>query len=85
MNYEKLYFAFIEKYRNQHFEQGEYTESHHIVPRHAGGDDSKDNLISLFPEEHWLAHLLLIKIYPKNKKNAVYVFDIQHFIFLMII
>jgi len=65
MNYEKLYFAFIEKYRNQHFEQGEYTESHHIVPRHAGGDDSKDNLIVLSYRQHCFAHRLLWKAYKK--------------------
>ena len=27
MNYEKLYFAFIEKYKNQVFEDGVYTEN----------------------------------------------------------
>ena len=29
---------------------------HHIIPRHIGGDDSKENLIYLTPEEHAEAH-----------------------------
>lgn len=65
MNYEKLYFAFIEKYKNQEFDVGVYTEVHHIIPRHAGGDDSKENLIRLNYKQHTFAHLLLWKIYNR--------------------
>lgn len=65
MNYEKLYFAFIEKYKNQKFEVGVYTEKHHIIPRHAGGDDSKENLIRLDYKQHTFAHHLLWKVYGK--------------------
>nr|DAH57117.1 MAG TPA: HNH endonuclease [Caudoviricetes sp.] len=65
MNYEKLYFAFIEKYKNQVFEDGVYTEVHHIIPRHAGGDDSKENLIRLDYKQHTFAHHLLWKIYKR--------------------
>ena len=68
MNYKKHYEKLISKARNRSILKSEYSEVHHIIPKCMGGDDSKDNLISLFPEEHWLAHLLLIKIYPKNKK-----------------
>lgn len=32
---------------------------HHIIPRHAGGDDSPENLIELTIEEHALAHKIL--------------------------
>jgi len=65
MNYEKIYFAFIEKYKSQEFGEGVYTESHHIVPRHAGGGDSKDNLIRLTYRQHVFAHRLLWKAYKK--------------------
>ena len=65
MNYEKLYFAFIEKYKNQEFEAGVYTEKHHIIPRHAGGDDSKENLIRLTYKQHVFAHKLLWKAYSR--------------------
>lgn len=65
MNYEKLYFAFIEKYKNQEFDDGVYTEKHHIIPRHAGGDDSKENLIRLTYRQHVFAHRLLWKAYAR--------------------
>jgi hypothetical protein len=33
-----------------------------------GGEDTDVNLVNLTPEEHYVAHQLLIKIYPENKK-----------------
>lgn len=44
-----------------------YTELHHIVPKCMGGDNSPSNLVALSAEEHYVSHLLLTKIYPKNK------------------
>lgn len=32
-----------------------------------GGDDRFDNLVNLTPEEHYIAHLLLVKMYPNHK------------------
>jgi len=45
-----------------------YYEKLHIIPRCMGGIDSPENLSFLTPEEHWLAHLLLVKMYPGNEK-----------------
>lgn len=66
MNYEKLYFAFMEKYKNQVIDKDVYTEKHHIIPRHAGGDDSKENIIVLTYRQHVFAHRLLWKAYIKS-------------------
>lgn len=44
-----------------------YTEKHHIVPRHSGGSDNHDNLVSLLPEEHYMAHLIRYKAYGERK------------------
>lgn len=66
MNYSKIYSNLIEKCKNRIIEG--YTESHHIVPRCMGGSDDFSNLVNLTPEEHYLAHQLLIKIYPNNPK-----------------
>jgi hypothetical protein len=41
-------------------------ELHHIIPKCLGGNNSKDNLVLLTYKEHYIAHHLLIKIYPKN-------------------
>lgn len=43
-----------------------YTERHHIIPRCIGGKDTIDNLVELTMREHFLAHWMLWKAYPKN-------------------
>jgi len=45
-----------------------YFEKHHIIPRCLGGDNSKNNIVNLTPEEHYVAHQLLVKMYPDNAK-----------------
>lgn len=45
-----------------------YTESHHILPRCLNGSDSSSNLVKLTPEEHYVAHLLLCKMYPTEHR-----------------
>jgi len=64
MNYEKIYDILISKAQNRILET--YTETHHIVPKCIGGTDNINNLVELAPEEHYLAHQLLVKIYPQN-------------------
>lgn len=73
MNYEKLYFAFIKKYKNQVIDKGVYTEKHHIIPRHAGGDDSRENLIVLDYRQHTFAHRLLWKAYKKPSDYCAWI------------
>lgn len=43
-----------------------YVERHHVIPRCMGGTDAKDNLVDLTPEEHYVAHQLLVKMYPNK-------------------
>jgi len=66
MNYLKIYEALIERAKNRILEG--YCEEHHIVPRCLNGSDHRDNLVELTPEEHYLAHQLLVKIHPGNPK-----------------
>lgn len=66
MNYRKIYNNLIEKAKYRVTE--DYTESHHIVPKCLGGSDDLSNLVKLTPEEHYVAHQLLVKIYPNNPK-----------------
>ena len=72
MNYEKLYFAFIEKWKRQEIEEGVYTEKHHILPRYAGGNDSADNLVRLTYRQHTMAHKLLWKAYGNWQDYTAY-------------
>lgn len=66
MNYQLHYNRLIERAKTRQLDC--YVERHHIIPRCMGGTDSKDNLVKLTPEEHFLAHQLLVKIYPNNNK-----------------
>ena len=66
MNYLKHYNLLIDRARNRTLDI--YTESHHIIPRCMGGVDTSNNLVELTPEEHYVAHQLLVKIYPNNPK-----------------
>lgn len=66
MNYKNIYNSLIDRAQGRILTG--YFESHHIVPRCMGGDDDKTNLVNLTPEEHFLAHELLVKMYPKEHK-----------------
>lgn len=43
-----------------------YVERHHIIPRCLGGSDEPSNLVKLTAREHYIAHLLLSRAYPKH-------------------
>lgn len=62
MDYHRHYSLLIDRARTRKLEG--YVEKHHVVPRCLGGTDQKDNLVELTPEEHYLAHQLLVKMNP---------------------
>lgn len=64
MNYKRIYDQLIERARNR-VPEG-YVERHHIIPKCMGGADDNENLVALYPEEHFVAHVLLLKIYPEH-------------------
>lgn len=64
MDYQKIYNSIVRRGQNRVLEG--YKEKHHIVPRCIGGTDKGNNLVDLTPEEHYLCHLLLVKIHPNN-------------------
>lgn len=65
MNYQFHYEALIARGRTRTLLG--YKEIHHILPRCMGGTDDKSNLVALTAEEHFVAHLLLVKIFPGVK------------------
>lgn len=64
MNYNKIYKQLIDKRKANPVTNG-YKENHHILPKSLGGDNYKENLVLLTGREHWIAHLLLHKIYKR--------------------
>jgi hypothetical protein len=63
MNYQQHYTNLILK--SQGRTEG---ERHHIIPKCMGGTNTKSNIARLTPEEHYVAHQLLVKIYPGETK-----------------
>jgi hypothetical protein len=65
MNYKKHYDLLIERARTRKLTG--YFERHHVIPKCLGGSNDKSNIVRLTPEEHYVAHQLLVKIYPDNE------------------
>ena len=78
MNYKKHYDLLINRSRNRTLEG--YVEKHHIVPKCLGGTDDAENIAILTAEEHFLAHQLLVKMYPNSPPlvNAVMLMTTHH-------
>lgn len=74
MNYERLYNSIIER-RRDNSPQG-YIERHHIIPVSFGGTDDENNIVSLTAREHFLCHLLMVKMFEKtdNFYKALFAF-----------
>lgn len=65
MDYNKIYDRLIYKGKNRKLlteDTKRLFETHHIIPKSWGGSNDSDNLVRLTLREHFLAHLLLIKI-----------------------
>jgi len=70
MNYLKHYVNLIHKAQNRNLYKLnlDYTEKHHIIPKSCNGVDNTYNLVILNYKEHFIAHLLLYKIYKNVDK-----------------
>jgi len=74
MDYKKIYnqLVFRAKNENRKKKQGVSYEAHHIIPKCLSGEGechqwrTHPNIVLLTPREHFIAHLLLLEIYPKN-------------------
>lgn len=71
MNYQAVYNSLIEKAQTRISQDG-YTERHHIIPKSLGGGDEQSNLVRLTAREHFVAHLLLAKIYGEKMIYAAW-------------
>ena len=67
MNYQKIYVQLIRNRQiNQIPESYKYAENHHIIPRCLNGVDDQWNIVRLSFREHYIAHLLLWKMYKEK-------------------
>ena len=73
MNYQKMYNNIINNASTRTKLPG--YERHHILPFSCGGTNTKDNLVYLTTREHYICHMLLVKIYKNNpifQKKMIY-------------
>lgn len=68
--YTKVYFNIISAARARQLPADTYTEKHHIIPKSLGGSNTKDNLVILTAKEHFICHLLLIKMVEDRKSKS---------------
>lgn len=66
VNHKAIYDRLCERAKGRQVDG--YVEKHRIIPGCMGGTYAADNVVKLTAEEHFLAHQLLVKIYPDNKK-----------------
>jgi hypothetical protein len=69
MDYKRIYKDIVDKAQMRTFQVGVYTEKHHITPKSLGGKDRKANLVSLTAREHFICHLLLVKMQVKGSPS----------------
>lgn len=62
MDYGRIYDALMRRAVPRKLEG--YSEKHHVVPRCMGGSSSGENIVRLTAKEHFVAHKLLVRVYP---------------------
>jgi hypothetical protein len=68
--YTKIYHNIVTRASSRKL--SEYAESHHIIPKSLGGDDSVTNIVALTAREHFICHLLLTKMVEGTDKSKMY-------------
>ena len=63
MDYRKVYNELVDNRLANPLSKGTYGEVHHIIPTAEGGSDDASNKVKFTAREHYIAHLLLAKIY----------------------
>jgi len=56
-----------------------YVEKHHIIPRSLNGSDNSDNMVKLTAREHFVCHLLLVRM-TTGHHNTLMKFAVGKFI-----
>lgn len=68
--YTKWYYSIISKSQKRVNYEG-YTERHHIIPKSLGGTNEPSNLVKLTAKEHFICHLLLIKMTEGSNRTKM--------------
>ena len=77
MNYQQIYDQLMNKRKAEPASVG---DMHHILPRSWGGTDDQFNLVRLLPREHFIAHLLLIKLASSSNEKRKMLYAVHRMI-----
>jgi hypothetical protein len=74
--YTQWYFSIVNRAKaDRRRKKHAYYEAHHIIPESLGGPNTKANLVMLTPKEHYICHLLLVKMLDGQARfKMVYAF-----------
>ena len=80
MNYQKIYNDLIQNAKDQKLLNEQYVEFHHIIPKSLNGTDDNENMVALTARQHYIAHMLLVKIAEERNnlqeyKKMLYAFN----------
>lgn len=66
--YSKWYWELMAS--RQKLQRDGYLERHHITPKSLGGSNARSNIVALTAREHFIAHLLLVRMlrHPEKRK-----------------
>lgn len=69
--YTNWYFEMVENAlaENRKKAAGTYYEKHHIIPKFMGGSNTKENFVLLTAKEHFVAHMLLVKMVESSLRH----------------
>lgn len=68
--YTRIYYDIIDRAKSRTLPLETYTEKHHVIPRSIGGNNSKNNIVTLTAREHFICHWLLPKMtYGKSRRS----------------
>ena len=62
--YTRIYYNIIQRAQTRILEG--YVERHHIIPKCLGGSNEPSNIAILTPQEHYICHRLLVKMFDDD-------------------
>lgn len=69
--YTSWYYKIISNAQVRCLPDNTYIEKHHIIPKSLGGTNAPDNIVKLLAREHFICHLLLIKMTENKSKRSM--------------
>lgn len=77
--YTEWYIKLVESRKNRKLSDKTYYEIHHIIPKCIDGSNEDENLVKLTLREHYIAHLLLTKMFSDKIITSKMYFGLSTF------